>query len=137
MSIYRDSHRTPPNDVLAFVETVAKPRTITLSPDAAFALRTKARPANVLLNTTAKWVESLPSDVRPQALCARFPRIANALSSAWPDPEEAFAYFDELLLNGRRGRRGFSEDVLRELLAIQAYYDTEHALAQRTWECVT
>ena len=134
MSIYRDIRRTLPNDVLDFAEGAAKPRTITLSPNAVLVSHRKAKPLNILLHTTAAWVQNLPLDVQPLALCERFPRIANALSSAWPDTERARAYFAELLVDCRGGRQGFPNDVLRELLALQAYYQTEHPHVADTWD---
>jgi hypothetical protein len=134
MSINRDIRRTLPNDVLDFAERATRPRTITVSPDAVLVSRRKARPLNILLSTTAAWVQKLPLDVQPQVLCDRFPRIANALSSAWPDSERARAYFAELLVDSRGGRQGFPKDVLRELLALQTYFQTEHPETSDTWD---
>jgi hypothetical protein len=137
MSIYRDPHRTPPNDILDFAERVTEPATETVSPDGAFASRRKANPADLLLNTTAAWVESLPQDLQPWALCSRFPRIANALSSEWSDPEMSHAYFDELLLDTRGHREGFPNDVLCELIALQAHYESEHPSVESAWQDVS
>jgi tankyrase len=67
------------------------------------------------------------------ALCASYPRIANELSAMWDDPFAAHAYFAMLLLDGRGGRRGFPEEVLAELLALQARYELEHPPAANVW----
>src|SRR6266481_7437550 len=107
MSIYRDNRRALPDDVVDFAKRATKPRTITVSPNAVLVSHRKAKPLNILLNTTAAWVQNLPLDVQPRVLCGRFPRIANALSSAWLDPETARAYFAELLVDCRGGRQGF------------------------------
>lgn len=104
------------------------------SPDCRPASRRKAAPANILLNTTAAWVEGLPHDLQPRALCGRFPRIANALSSVWSDPEMTDAYFNELLYDARGRRQGLPEDVVSELLALRARYESEHPRVVEPWQ---
>jgi hypothetical protein len=125
MSIYRDPDHKPPNEILEFAESSARSRTVQVSPDRGFASRRRAAPTNLLLNTTVAWVESLPHDLQPRALCGRFPRIANALSSVWSDPEMTQAYFTELLYDARGHRQGLPEDVVGELLALRARYDPD------------
>lgn len=134
MSIYRNPNRTPPNEILDFVEDAAKSRAVPVSPDRGFASRRKAAPTNLLLNTTAAWVESLPHDLQPRVLCGRFPRIANALSSVWADPEMTRAYFTELLYDARCRRQGLPEDVLCELLALRARYESERPRVEEPWQ---
>ena len=80
----------------------------------------------MLLNTAAAWLRELPADVQPPMLCARFPRIANALFAAWPDPDRMHGYFEELLVDRRGGRQGFPKDVLHELLVLRSYYERFH-----------
>ena len=134
MSIYRGPHSTPANDVNDFAQGVAQPHAIVVQRDAGFAFCRKARPANLLMKATAEWVERLPKDVRPRALINRYPRIANALAQAWSEPEGPSAYFDELLLNSRGGRQGFPEDVLRDLLALEAHYQNKHPHCEEPWQ---
>lgn len=134
MSIYRDAHRIPANPVLDFAEDAARVPTVTDSPDPELASHRTAQPANRLLNATTAWLDGLSPDVQPRALSGRFPRIANELASAWNDPESARACFDALLLDGRGGREGLPENVLRELLALQARYEVEHPRTEDTWQ---
>jgi hypothetical protein len=134
MSIYRNPNRTPPNEILDFAEDPTKSRTVPVAPDDRSASRRKAAPTNLLLNTTAAWVESLPHDLQPKALCGRFPRIANALSSVWSDAEMTHAYFADLFYDVRGRRQGLPEDVLCELLALRARYESEHLRVEEPWQ---
>ncbi|MEW6693699.1 hypothetical protein Tther_01705 [Tepidimonas thermarum] len=68
---------------------------------------------------TDAWLRALPGVDYPEALVARFPRIANALAAARDDPDALRQRFDELLHDHRGGRRGFPFDVLMELLALR------------------
>ena len=123
------------NDVLDFVERATERQT--LKPEAAAAAfegQRKAKPLTVLLNTAAAWLRELPADVQPRMLCARFPRIANALFAAWPDPDRMHGYFDELLVDRRGGRQGFPKDVLHELLVLRSYYERFHPNLQSPWQ---
>lgn len=82
----------------------------------------KVAPANYLLPMSIKWFGNLPERVRPKALAARFPRIANLLALEWTKPADCSAYFDDLLADRRSNRQGFPADVYRELLVLQDYY---------------
>jgi len=83
----------------------------------------KAQPAESLLPSTRTWLMSLPENYRPRALAARYARIANNLAAAWNTPAECRAYFDDLLIDRRGGRRGFPPEVLRELTRLQSAYE--------------
>ncbi len=80
-------------------------------------------PANGLLRPTMNWASTLPADARPNALLAKFPRIANLIAVLWQDPNSLRRYIDDLLVDKRGNRQGFPLDVLRELFALRAYYD--------------
>ena len=68
----------------------------------------RAKPIDHLLPLSVKWLRSLPEEVRPTALPNRYPRIANVLALDWSKPAICRRYFDELLVDHRRGdRRGF------------------------------
>ena len=87
----------------------------------------KAKPVNYMLPASMKWLASLPKEVRPWALVRQFPRIANLLALEWSRPEACAAYFDNLLVNHRRGKRqGFPADVHRELRALRDNYHRQH-----------
>lgn len=67
------------------------------------------------------WLGTLPNAVRPRATVERYARIVNALAAAWSDVYARERYFEHLLNDRRRGRRGFPVDVERELSALCRY----------------
>jgi hypothetical protein len=78
----------------------------------------KANPANVLLPGTVSWADSLPPKIRPVALMAQYPRIANLLALAWNDPKSWSACINDLLTDRRGSRQGFPKDVLDNLFDL-------------------
>ena len=84
--------------------------------------RRKATPARNLLPVSVKWLLSLPKDVRPLTLVAKYPRIANVLALQWGKPTACRASFTDLLADRRGNRKGFPADVHRELRALRDYY---------------
>ena len=68
----------------------------------------------------SNWASTLPPDVRPNALLAKFPRIANLIAVLWRDPNSLRRYIDDLLVDKRGNRQGFPLDVLREFFALRA-----------------
>jgi hypothetical protein len=82
----------------------------------------KVEPANHLLPLSVAWLRRLPEKVRPMALVARYPRIANLLALEWSKPVVCGAYFDDLLTDRRSNRQGFPADVYRDLLVLQDHY---------------
>ena len=72
---------------------------------------------------------SLPPRFQPLCTARSHPHIVNRMAELWPLPEQLPAYFDELLLSPREGRRGFAFEVLTELFDLQAAsYRYEQAL---------
>jgi hypothetical protein len=86
-----------------------------------FTRQRRAQPVAFLLPSTQKWLEALPRRVQPHVLCDYYPRIANSLAAMWEDTEGLRAYFDELFIDRRGGRRGFPADVLNDLRALRYY----------------
>jgi hypothetical protein len=84
-----------------------------------FTRQRRAQPVAFLLPSTQKWLEGLPRRVQPHVLCDYYPRIANSLAAMWEDTEGLRAYFDELFIDRRGGRRGFPSDVLNDLRALR------------------
>lgn len=84
--------------------------------------RRKVTPARNLLPVSIKWLTSLPKDVRPLALVAQYPRIANILALQWSKPTACRAYLEDLLVDRRGNRKGFPVDVHRELRALRDHY---------------
>ncbi len=78
-------------------------------------------PATPLHALARNWMRELPLQVRPGLTAQRHPHVINRLALAWADPELLHACFNELFLSDRMNRRGFSIDVLSELLALQTY----------------
>jgi hypothetical protein len=66
------------------------------------------------------WYSALPEDLQPQALRARYPRVANRLALCWADPVLTNVVLRELLNDKRRRRKGFAADVRLELLKLHA-----------------
>lgn len=82
------------------------------------------------------WLSLLPEFARPQTLCTAHPRISNRLALIWADRPAVKLYFDNVLIDKRPGRVGFSSEVRAELLRLRVYHETElrdHA-AVRDWK---
>ncbi|MHB8495660.1 MAG: hypothetical protein ACYDDG_14030 [Casimicrobiaceae bacterium] len=88
----------------------------------------KAAPANYLLSSTRKWIESLPDDVHPNALATRYPRIVNLIAAQWTDHGTCPLLFEDLLGDRRGGRAGFPPDVHRDLVCLQEFWFNGHGL---------
>jgi hypothetical protein len=96
-------------------------------------LRAPARHRDEVLSDGAHaWVQRLPSDIRPQNLCACFPRIVNQLARLWPDAGLIDHLLDDLTAPRRPGRRGFPPEVFGELMALKVRNDERlYALEDR------
>lgn len=77
---------------------------------------------DVLQERTVKWLAALPANVRPTATAQQYPRIVNRIDNLWGQCEYTRLYFQSLLIDRRKGRRGFPPEVRRELEALQHYY---------------
>ncbi len=85
--------------------------------------------------TTIHWLASLPADVRPRALPTQFVRIANGLCRRWPKEAACLAYFDDLLIDRRGGRRGFPIGIVLEIASLKNYFETVvHRAPQTVWD---
>ena len=87
-------------------------------------------PVAALLPTTQEWLDALPRRVQPYLLCRLYPRIANLIAAKWSDTEALRAYFDGLLIDRRRGRRGFPLEVLNDLCVVLDYHATLYSYAK-------
>ncbi|PXW97957.1 hypothetical protein C7444_10348 [Sphaerotilus hippei] len=67
----------------------------------------------------ARLMQSIPISVRPLITAKRHAHIINRMALLWQDPKALRAYFDELMVSSRPGRRGFAIEVLDELLGLQ------------------
>ena len=95
-----------------------------------------ALPVAFLLLNTQEWLDVLPRRVQPYALCKLYPRVANLIAAKWADTEALRAYFDELLVDRRRGRRGFPLEVLNDLCVLREHHAAfhPHATGKRDYE---
>ena len=82
----------------------------------------KAAPLKKLLDSTLRWAENLPPEVKPQALMAQYPRLANMAAASWAQPSAFRDYLDVLLVDRRGNRKGFSPDILSEFEQLRTYY---------------
>src|SRR5262245_16859191 len=90
----------------------------------------------VLLDTTSRWIASLPANVRPFACAHRFPRIANSIADLWRRAPQCEEYLDSLVIDLRGNRTGFPPDVAKELSALRSYYADLHPQREYAWELV-
>ena len=96
------------------------------------------RPAPVepLTEATAAWLASLNADVRPVELARLFPRIANKLCELWKRPAQCDDYIKKLMMNDRGTRRGFPNEVGREISVLANHYASVHPYRHSIWDDV-
>ena len=103
--------------------------------------RAMRRPINPgdddLHHRTIKWLAMLPAGMRPLATGRLYPRIVNRIGELWSHCEYTRLHFQSLLIDRRKGRKGFPSAVRAELEALQNYY-FEHLskLPARLWNAV-
>jgi len=73
---------------------------------------------------TIVWLESLPEPVRPVALSAEFPHVANRICRVWTSLSRFDACMLSLLLDDRGGRQGFPRMVASEIAALSRHHAT-------------
>lgn len=72
-----------------------------------------------LTGATIDWLLQMPAEKRPRHLCDEFPRVANRIAACWADRAQCGLLFDQLLVDHRGGRRGFSQLVRVELFSLR------------------
>jgi len=82
----------------------------------------KAAPYNELLPMTVRWAEQLPPSIKPEALLASFPRVANSLAANWHDAAALISCFEALLIDHRGDRLGFPTAVQQNIASLKAFY---------------
>ncbi|HWW06800.1 hypothetical protein [Collimonas sp.] len=91
-------------------------------------LRRMLGPADLdLQKPTYNWLLSLPTEIWPLWLIKHYPRIANQFADVWLRRSACEKLFAELLLDQRGARKGFPEEVSREIMALKRYFDKEAA----------
>src|SRR5258708_5776522 len=69
--------------------------------------RRKAEPLNKLLASTEQWAEALPPELKPVALMAKYPRVANMVAARSKEGSAFHDYLEALFVDRRGGRKGF------------------------------
>jgi len=115
MSIYRETFYRP-GDVHATARAPDAPQQDMA--EERYRQMRRGSPAANLLPQAASWAARLPAGLRPNALLAQYPRIANLLAMTWSDSGAFDTYMESLLIDKRGNRRGFPLDVQRELAAL-------------------
>lgn len=69
----------------------------------------------------AAWRDGLPVHVRPEQLCATYPRIANRLALSWKDKTLSRLVLASLLADKRGGRQGFPPDIAAEIATLNTF----------------
>jgi hypothetical protein len=82
----------------------------------------RSHPADYLLPIGERWLRGLPAEVLPADLILNFPRIVNLIAMQWDDRGACAAYFEELLTDRRGGRRGFPQNIERDLSRLRNYW---------------
>jgi hypothetical protein len=132
-SIYRPKHSVVGPDADTYrsghVNTHADPTPDAVSDnETTWAGRRKARPVEVLLPATQRWLDALPREIRPGALVQQFPRLANLFAGNWGNPNDCVDFISSLLVDRRGGRRGFPGDVLEDIQNLRLYYARLHPI---------
>jgi hypothetical protein len=103
------------------------------------ALRQPQSPYDSKLSlAAAAWLGELPPEVAPTVLASQFPRIVNRLSRFWDSPRMIDDYFQQLLMDRRGKRKGFSKKILDELTSLAQYHRALHKSDDKTdvWEAI-
>jgi hypothetical protein len=100
-----------------------KPRELWSASDWA-RVRAPTRQRDTMLSNKARsWLERLPQEVRPYALCADHPRIANQLAACWGDVGLIEYLLEDMLIDRRGKRTGFAADVAQEIALLYEFHD--------------
>jgi len=83
------------------------------------------RPRNphalVLTDFAVKWLFGLPRDILPKTLAREYPRIINQIADQWERPEACVKYLNQLLIDERGTRQGFSKKIVFELTRLKVH----------------
>jgi hypothetical protein len=82
----------------------------------------KADPVNYLLPASKAWLASLPAEVYPTTLAASYARIVNLLALHWQDHDACTVFLDNLHVDRRGNRQGFSAAVKSEIRVLQEHF---------------
>ena len=109
----------PPAEVLALVPSV--PGTPAPATEPSWKRKSERRQDRVLAPATLAWAEQLPAELRPTQTLERYPWVANRLALGWDDAALTGRVFDDLLIDRRGGRKGYSRAVGAELVRLRHF----------------
>ena len=98
------------------------PETDTTSEGHAAMRRADEAGDSTLKDSTFKWLALLREDLRPMVTARQYARIVNRIADLWGHCEYTRLYFQSLLIDRRKGRKGFPPEVRNELEVLQNYY---------------
>jgi hypothetical protein len=84
-------------------------------------LHKPAATERMLAGTTIDWLIAFAMDMRPKALCEKYPHVANRLAQEWRDKGRVRASLQALVDDARWGTTGYPvlvQGELRKLLAL-------------------
>ena len=67
------------------------------------------------------WLKSLPTAVKPLKCARHYPRVLNKVAALWGLNERCMEWLNELLVDTRGTRAGFSYGVTAELRRLKSY----------------
>ncbi len=69
------------------------------------------------------WMESLPSDIRPQRLAEEYEQIAFTIALNWGEQRELKHYMQQLIFSSENARWCFTPEAFRELVQLDRFIE--------------
>ncbi len=73
----------------------------------------------VLLSKTHLWLRQIPSSLLPKHMCRHHPHVVNRFADCWGDKDKFEVLIDDLLIDRRGTRKGFSARVRGEIEQLE------------------
>ena len=74
-----------------------------------------------LQSFTQIWFDSLPDSVKPNNCAQHYPRVLNKIAALWSLNERCMDYLNDLVVDTRGDRQGFSYGVLGEMRRLRTH----------------
>ena len=117
--------KTPAFDFLSRLKALLGPLTVDIGMrlrDAQVRTWRRAPPRDrdrILLSATHLWLRQIPSSLLPKHMCRHHPHLVNRFADCWGDKERLQALIDDLLIDKRGDRKGFSARVRGEIEQLE------------------
>ncbi len=69
------------------------------------------------------WMESLPSDIRPQRLVEEYEQIAFTIALNWGEQRELKHYMQQVIFSSENAPRCFTPETFKELVQLDRFID--------------